>query len=67
MAVRDGGSADAHDAPPDTTRLQDRCPGCGLSWWLFPPVRIWREEHRARCIECKRVYEVPEDAGVRAG
>lgn len=39
--------------------ILNECPGCRLSWWLFPPVKIiGPEENYYRCVECKRVYEI---------
>lgn len=55
----------------DDFNRDDRCPGCGLTWWLFPPARIdesvvidgrstFRPGPDVRCVECKRVYSRPE-------
>ena len=50
----------------------ERCPGCGLNWHLFPPVRFnapyrdalgnlhFKPGDEVRCIECKREYPLPE-------
>ncbi len=50
--------------------LDDNCPGCGMSWGLFPPARV--DEDRGidrhprfapgpyvRCVDCKRTYLRP--------
>ncbi len=41
----------------------DRCPGCGLGWWLFPPARIKSaggfETNSFRCVNCKGLYYRP--------
>lgn len=48
---------------PGTTEGRDRCPDCGLAWWLFPPARI-HGQNKVRCIECKRVYDREEAVNV---
>lgn len=36
--------------------LDERCPSCGLNWWLAPPVKVHHSK-RVRCIECKDVFD----------
>jgi len=34
----------------------DRCPSCGLKWWLSPPAHIPGSSW-VRCVECKETFD----------
>lgn len=50
--------------------LPHSCPGCGINWWLFPPVNHddlvclpdgepkFMPTNGYRCVECKREYRI---------
>lgn len=44
------------DAAMTKSLTVERCPSCGLNWWLAPPVKVHHSK-RVRCIKCKEVFD----------